>query len=691
METEDESKATSIEDRLQRIRDAFSAASEPMSRPETPSSAWVDEVFDDYLIARGEGGAYWRVPYTYADETVTIAPREQWLAVEQEYVPKSAPAPEPSPEPAPEAAPAPALTTLARVTKSTDTHFTLGGYGVVYGGVDLEGETFTKDTDFWIDKLNLTPLVLYQHGQDRTLKRHVLSRAEVAPDDVGLWVESQIAISDRYAEALRRMADEGRLGWSSGAIGHLTERVGKTITSWPIVEFSLTPTPAEPRTLGVHELRSLAESEPAVKALMPEEGAEPSAGATEPPEATTIRVSDREEPEMAETEEKTTPEVDVAAVATEAAQKAVAAMWEQMKAHPAVERQIELTPEGKDRPETKSFGDFCVAVMRGDTKRLSQVYKSTKAELAETSGETGGYLVPTEHSREIMRVATENAFVRPRARIIPMTSRDFDMPALDYSGTDAGEPHSLGGVVMNWTEEGGAKTETEPTFDNIALKYHELSGYTVASNMLRQDAPGLEALLTQLFGTAIGWFEDWAFLNGSGSGQPLGVFNAGCLLAEVAASSTFVLSDAAAMLEMFMSSTPSAGVWVMHPKVLHLLIAMADGSGAANNLIWQPNARESVPATLFGKPIIFSEKMPVLPPGTSAATKGGVLLADFSYYLIGDRKQIAIDFSEHYKFIENKGTWRVCEYVDGQPWMKSYRTLADGSTQVSPFVTLKGA
>jgi phage head maturation protease len=106
------------------------------------------------------------------------------------------------------------------VTKSTDTHFTLGGYGVVFGGVDLEGETFTKDTDFWIDKLNLTPLVLYQHGQDRTLKRHVLSRAEVAPDDVGLWVESQIALSDRYAEALRRMADEGRLGWSSGAIGH---------------------------------------------------------------------------------------------------------------------------------------------------------------------------------------------------------------------------------------------------------------------------------------------------------------------------------------------------------------------------------------------------------------------------------------------------------------------------------------
>jgi HK97 family phage major capsid protein len=579
--------------------------------------------------------------------------------------------------------------------KAMDGGYTLAGWGVIYGGVDLQGETFTKDTDFWFDRLSPTPLVLYQHGQDGALKQHVLGRATVEPQDMGLWVEAQVALSDKYAEAIRELAEKGALGWSSGAVGHLAARDGKTITSWPIVEFSLTPTPAEPRTLGVHELRSLAESEPAVKALLPEEGEEPSAGATDGGiKAERIRIVDRKEPEMAEEDVKTTPAIDVAAIAAEAAQKAVAEMWEQMKALPAIGKQIDLTPEGKDHPETKSFGDFCVAVMRGDTKRLENVYKSTKAtkaELAETSGTVGGYLVPTEHSGEIMRVATENSFIRARARIIPMTTREYDMPALDYSGTDADEPHSLGGVVMNWTEEGGTKTESEPTFDNITLKYHELSGYTIASNMLRQDAPGLEALLTQLFGTAIGWFEDWAFLRGNGAGKPLGVFNSGCLLAEVAASSTFVLSDAAAMMEMFMSSSPSAGVWVMHPKVLHLLIAMADGSGASNNLIWQPNARDSVPQSLFGKPIIFSEKMPVLPPGTSAATKGGVLLADFSHYLIGDRKQIAIDFSEHYKFIENKGTWRVCEYVDGQPWMKTYRTLADGSTTVSPFVTLKGA
>ena len=140
------------------------------------------------------------------------------VSIEQEPVAEAAPVmePEPVPEPAPEAVPAPALTTLARVTKSSDTHFTLGGYGVVFGGVDLTGETFTKDTDFWLDRLSPTPPVLYQHGQDRTVKKRVLSRGTVTPDDIGLWVETQIALSDQYADGLRKLADAGRLGYSSG-------------------------------------------------------------------------------------------------------------------------------------------------------------------------------------------------------------------------------------------------------------------------------------------------------------------------------------------------------------------------------------------------------------------------------------------------------------------------------------------
>jgi len=186
--------------------------------------------------------------------------------------------------------------------------YTLGGWGVIYGSTDLEGERFIPETDFWFDKLTRTPPVLYQHGMDAKAARQVLGKAMVDERDIGVWVETQIALSNEYADAIRQLAEEGRLGWSSGAVGHLVERDGATITSWPIAEFSLTPTPAEPRTLGVSELRVLAASEPAVKAILPEDDGESSADATTVKQAAqTINVTDRtQEIEMVDKDTKST-------------------------------------------------------------------------------------------------------------------------------------------------------------------------------------------------------------------------------------------------------------------------------------------------------------------------------------------------------------------------------------------------
>ena len=47
------------------------------------------------------------------------------------------------------------------------------------------------------------------------------------------------------------------MGISSGSIGHLIRIDGGQIRKWPVVEFSLTPNPAEPRTLGVSQIKAL--------------------------------------------------------------------------------------------------------------------------------------------------------------------------------------------------------------------------------------------------------------------------------------------------------------------------------------------------------------------------------------------------------------------------------------------------
>lgn len=143
------------------------------------------------------------------------------------------------------------------------------GYGVVFGGEDLYGEEFTKDTDFMLELVPEKP-VLFNHGLPVTVKKGekqtsfsirsflgAVKSAAVKMDDVGLFIEAVLDESREYVKEVLDLVEQGIIGWSSGSIGHLVEMDGKAIKRWPIVEFSLTHTPAEPRTLGVEHVRGL--------------------------------------------------------------------------------------------------------------------------------------------------------------------------------------------------------------------------------------------------------------------------------------------------------------------------------------------------------------------------------------------------------------------------------------------------
>ena len=61
----------------------------------------------------------------------------------------------------------------------------------------------------------------------------------------------------RYVRAVHKLIDRGVLNWSSGSLPHLVEVTSEgRIMQWPIVEGSLTPTPAEPRRTDVHTIKS---------------------------------------------------------------------------------------------------------------------------------------------------------------------------------------------------------------------------------------------------------------------------------------------------------------------------------------------------------------------------------------------------------------------------------------------------
>jgi HK97 family phage major capsid protein len=351
---------------------------------------------------------------------------------------------------------------------------------------------------------------------------------------------------------------------------------------------------------------------------------------------------------------------------------------------PALKSAGHITVDGGTADKTvKSFADYLMAVKRNDTKRLTDHY-AVKAALAEDGGTTGGYGVPTQYVASLLQVAAESSIVRPRAYIQPMTAREIEIPALDQqTAPTAGNTQFFGGVQAVWTGEGAGYTETEPTFKLVRLVAHKLAGYTLASNELQADnAVALESLLLRLFGGAMGWYEDYAFLRGDGVAKPLGIQNAGCSISVTRASSgnDFDPADIGAMMKQLLPTSARKAVWVMHPFLLPSLLALSVGNSGLQT--WVTSLREDAPMTLMGMPVIFSEKM---------ATSGSafdVLLADFSYYVVGDRQSINIASSEHYKFLNGQTTWRFEERIDGQPWLKSAITLSDASSTVSPFVFL---
>lgn len=346
-------------------------------------------------------------------------------------------------------------------------------------------------------------------------------------------------------------------------------------------------------------------------------------------------------------------------------------------------------PKPAEAPKFGRLGEFLKAVRVGGDNRLSRFdedHGEVKTAMAENTGATGGFLVPAQFLPQLMAVADPfNEMIRARASIIPMRGRQLNIPVLDQTGTTSGQPHWFGGVVAQWTEEAALKAESEPSFREIKLVAHKLALKAYASDELLADsAIGLEAFLSGPlgFGGAIKWQEDYCFLQGTGAGQPLGVINAGATITIPAQANppapASLYTDLVNMLEAFL---PGAnGVWMLNQRHLSDLLLM-NGPAGTPSYLWG-NAVQGMPGTLLGMPVYFTEKLPA--PGSA----GSIVLADWKYYLIGDRQATTIESSIHYRFVYDQTTWRAVHRVDGQPWLSTPLTLQDGSTQVSPFVIL---
>lgn len=564
----------------------------------------------------------------------------------------------------------------------------LQGYGVVFDSVDLDGEKFTKETNFFIDGVNHVP-VLWSHNLKEI--KGVIGKATIGQiDDTGVLFNIIIDRSNKYLSLVKQLVGMGRIGLSTGALPQTVEKDGGVIKSWQLAELSLTETPAEFLTLSLAEVKEFndmlreaaSENESESETLKTVDVQE--AGVVEDTiveEVIDIKIGDIEMEDIKVPAEET--QVPAQDENLKHINDSIAHIMELLENTKAAKAGYVTADGGTADPEIKSFGDFLVAVRRGDDKRLRGVYKSTK-DMGESPGSAGGYLVPTEYGNQLIQVAAMENQVYSRVQRVPVARESGTYPALDqYFAPTAGSGATAfaGGVTAAFTQAGATFTETQPNFSTLNWRLNKIGGFTEVENELVEDSPfAIEALLRGLFQVAIAAKNERNILRGTGVGEPLGILNAGAAVGvSDTTTSNFKWDDVGKMYARY-KGIGGQPVWLIHPSVWPQIMVMNNSSVTA----WQANLASGPGNMLNGYPVITSEHLPQL------GANGAVVLADLSAYVMFEKPGLSIGYSEHVGFTRDVGTWVFKQRNDGKPWLQSAITLSSpGSAYtVSPFVYL---
>lgn len=236
---------------------------------------------------------------------------------------------------------------------------------------DLEGDFFTKDTDF--DFEGERPFsIYYHHGLHPTIGKRKIGKAIAHKDDVGVFIEGELALRDEYEKAIKeKLIDAHKTGFSSGAVQHLVEAQAQKngtnfIKSWPIGEASITPTPAAgPEMTKVVSIKSLLDVDHEALTSKVSGDDATDAGATDD------KPSAKKENNMNESQATDAPVVDVEAIAATAAEKAVE---QAMKAF-----------EARQAKEAKPDNDPGIAGKNVNVAKHSDVWKYDRYNIADLS------------------------------------------------------------------------------------------------------------------------------------------------------------------------------------------------------------------------------------------------------------------------------------------------------------------
>lgn len=335
----------------------------------------------------------------------------------------------------------------------------------------------------------------------------------------------------------------------------------------------------------------------------------------------------------------------------------------------------------------KNFGEMALAVRNVALQKGMDQRLLTKAPTTFSNGNVGAdgaFSIAPDFQAEILRHMLEQPSIMQRCRQLPTSSNSIEIPI------DKTTPWGSDGLQAYWvdTDEADAISQSKLKMGKVTVNLHELAVLApVSNNLLEDSAVALSAYLTESAASRITYKIDDAILNGTGSGQPLGIRNSGAL--KTVSRTTGTGLDIAEITDLIgavpASALRSSGLtFLTHNTALPYILRAKIGDSPIFTPVGGGEGASAVTGRMYNIPTLIHEV------AQAADSAGDLGLHDFSQYLLVTKSSggLKTDMSMHFYFDVNHSAFRFIFRVGGQPWTNSTISQANGGGTVSPFAEI---
>ena len=250
---------------------------------------------------------------------------------------------------------------------------------------------------------------------------------------------------------------------------------------------------------------------------------------------------------------------------------------------------------------------------------------------------SGGFLVPTVIDPTFIYTNDGGAAagIRSLARVVTLTG-----------ASNAFTGVATAGITASWDDELEEVSDDAPELSQPTVPIHRAQAFVPYSIEAEQDIPGLQQELRAGLADAKDRLEAAAFMTGSGTGEPTGIFTALDANTNVELTTTTAATVGLTDLHRVYQALPvrwrSRAAWLMNPLWLGAIRQLGSAVGAS----FTGDLRDPYPERIIGRPVVESDFAPEAQ--TTTALDNILVFGDFSNYVIADKPaSMMVEFIPH--------------------------------------------